>query len=185
MNACRLCFALSLVACTLPARAADKDHPAEAAAPVLMAAAEPIVSLTHVSTAAVDPKPGSAGVAENLPDLPVESAMFSVRALLTQAAFAQQAASSRLAIVALPKTPGVSLLQASPLASMARHLGAEHFNTEDGSSVDAFAICYRLSKRSSVQVIPGDPAPIKIPVTTMANNMGVTVGMVLRLSKPR
>ena len=64
-------------------------------------------------------------------------------------------------------------------------MGAERFNTEDGSSVDAFAICYRLNGRSSVQVIPGDPAPVKIPVSSMANNTGVTVGMVLRLSKTR
>jgi hypothetical protein len=69
------------------------------------------------------------------------------------------------------------------VGNVAVRMGAENFNTDDGSSLDAFAICYRLNARASVQVLPGDPAPVKIPVTTMANNMGVTVGMVYRLSR--
>ena len=64
-----------------------------------------------------------------------------------------------------------------------RHLGAQRFNTADGSMLGDFAICYRVSGRSSIEVIPGDPAPVKLPVVSMANNTGVTVGMVFRLSK--
>lgn len=85
--------------------------------------------------------------------------------------------------------PEFSSNSVSPLYSLpvvgnvAVRIGAENFNTDDGSSLEAFAICYRLNARASVQVIPGDPAPVKIPVTTMANNMGVTVGMVYRLSR--
>lgn len=78
----------------------------------------------------------------------------------------------------------VSPLYSLPVVgNVAVKMGAEKFNTDDGSSIDAFAICYRLNTRASVQVVPGDPAPVKIPVTTMANNMGVTVGMVYRLNK--
>ena len=87
--------------------------------------------------------------------------------------------------VSLPDGPGVSTLDASPLAGLARRVGAQRFNTDDGSSADDFAICYRLSGRSSVQVIPGDPAPVKIPVSSMSNNTGVTVGLVVRLFKAR
>ena len=94
---------------------------------------------------------------------------------------------TRFTVSYAPKAPsGLSMLESMPLAgTAARRMGANRFNTDDGSSMDAFAICYRLNGRSSVQVIPGDPAPVKIPVTSMANNMGVTVGMVLKLSKNR
>ena len=85
----------------------------------------------------------------------------------------------------LPDGPRIGLLESSPLAGAARRMRSQNFNTEDGSLVDAFAICYRLNSRSSLQVIPGDPAPVKMAVTTMANNTGVTVGMVVRLSKQR
>ena len=81
--------------------------------------------------------------------------------------------------------PSVSLIEASPLAGAARRIGAQKFNTADGSMIDSFAICYRISKRSSVQVVPGDPAPVKLPIATMQNKMGVTVGMVVRLSRAR
>jgi hypothetical protein len=74
------------------------------------------------------------------------------------------------------------MIQASPLAAVSRSIRAERFNTEDGTTGD-FAVCYRLNERSSVQVIPGDPAPVKLPVTSMANNMGLTLGMAVRLSR--
>jgi hypothetical protein len=77
-----------------------------------------------------------------------------------------------------------SLIDASPIAGAARRIGSQNFNTEDGV-LDDFAICYRINRRASVQVIPGDPAPVKIPVATLQNNMGVTVGMVVRLSRKR
>lgn len=153
-----------------------------------MTAAAPTVLPTHVA-GTLEVRPESAGVAESLPDLPSPadrafSARNALQNPLTPASDKERVLSRfRLESAILPDIPGVSLLESSPLAGAARHIGAQHFNTQDGSSANAFAICYRLSKRSSVQVIPGDPAPVKIPVTTMANNMGVTVGMVLRLSK--
>ncbi len=190
MNLPRFCFTLSMLAPAAVAFAAAK-HPAEPTSPVLLAVAAPFVPPMHVGKPAVEAKPKSAGVAETLPDLPMPAnTAFSIHTVLRYAATANsgpEESSSRFSVAAapLPNAPGVSLLESSPLAWSARHVGAQHFNTEDGSSADAFAICYRLSKRSSVQVIPGDPAPVKIPVTSMANNMGVTVGMVVRLSKTR
>ena len=79
----------------------------------------------------------------------------------------------------------VSPLYSVPLVNAAMRFGSRNFNTDDGSSMNAFAICYRINRRSSVQVIPGDPAPVKLPVASMKNNTGVTVGMVYRLSKRR
>ena len=79
----------------------------------------------------------------------------------------------------------VSPLYSVPLINAAMRFGGRNFNTDDGSSINAFAICYRLNARSSVQVIPGDPAPVKLPVASMKNNTGVTVGMVYRLSRRR
>ncbi len=82
-----------------------------------------------------------------------------------------------------PYSRGVSPLASMPLAGAAKRLGAQRFNTDDGSMLDDFAICYRMSGRSSIEVIPGDPAPVKLPVATLANNTGVTVGLVVRLLK--
>lgn len=76
-----------------------------------------------------------------------------------------------------------SALYSLPLLSAAMRMTGGKLNTQDGSLLNAFAICYRLNGRSSVQVIPGDPAPVKLPVATMANNMGVTIGMVYRLTQ--
>jgi len=68
------------------------------------------------------------------------------------------------------------------VGSMYRRTGT-HFNTDDGSNVNAFAICYRLNRRLGFQMVPGDPAPVKLAVTSLANNTGVTVGMTWKLSR--
>lgn len=183
MHTSRLYLTLSMLACCALAHAAKKDHPADAT--VLLATADPSVSPIHVAAAAIEARPESAGIADGLPEMPEVAAAFSVNVLLHPALRRPEPSRLSMATVRLPDAPGVSLLEASPLAGMARRMGAQKFNTDDGSDVDAFAICYRLSKRASLQVIPGDPAPVKIPVTTMANNMGVTVGMVVRLSRSR
>jgi hypothetical protein len=78
----------------------------------------------------------------------------------------------------------MSMLDSLPLVATARHISGGRFNTTDSSTED-FAICYRLSRTAGLQVIPGDPAPVKLPVSMMANNKGVTVGMVLKLSRAR
>ena len=75
-----------------------------------------------------------------------------------------------------------SLLDSLPVAGRVHRRAGPRFNTSDGSSVDAFAICYRMTHRIGMQVIPGDPAPVKLAVSSVANNTGVTVGMTLRLS---
>ena len=77
----------------------------------------------------------------------------------------------------------LSLVEASPIGGVARRIQAQRFNTDDGVSANDFAICYRLNSRSSVQDIPRDPAPVKIPAGGFANNAGVTLGMVVRLSR--
>lgn len=70
------------------------------------------------------------------------------------------------------------------VGSMYRRAG-KRFNTADGSSVDAFAICYRMSNHVGFQLVPGDPAPVKLAVTSLANNTGVTVGMTWKLFRKR
>lgn len=158
------------------------EQPAETpAAPALMAAMDAITPMVRLSVAAHG-KPASAGVASSLPERPEMQTQRkpwqAVQRLQRPAP-----ASTRVGNVTLPDDPGISTLQASPLAGAARRVGAQRFNTDDGSSADDFAICYRLNERSSVQVIPGDPAPVKLPVSSMRNNTGVTVGLVVRLFK--
>ncbi|MGI4757422.1 MAG: hypothetical protein ACRYGF_11325 [Janthinobacterium lividum] len=121
-----------------------------------------------------------------LPSLPEAAALPPLHydAVSTQSGSSEKMGDNRFSVIPAGSAMSMrSVMQSTPLAAPARYIHAQRFNTEDGSSLEAFTICYRLSNRSSVQVIPGDPAPVKIPVTSMANNMGVTVGMVLRLSK--
>lgn len=73
-------------------------------------------------------------------------------------------------------------LDALPVIGTVRRRAGRRFNTDD-ASINDFAICYRLSSRVGLQMIPGDPAPVKLAVTSMANNAGVTLGMTLRLSR--
>ncbi len=75
------------------------------------------------------------------------------------------------------------ILDAIPMAGRIQRKAGQRFNTTDGSSVDTFAICYRMNRRLGMQVIPGDPAPVKLAVTSVENNEGVTVGLTLRLSR--
>lgn len=179
-----LCPVLLLLGCAAAAPAAERH--ADAAAPVLLADGMPTVPSPRPSEFAAAPVPTSAGVAESLPDVPSPTTVATLlklqRGLVTDARAVPAANSFSMP---LPGHAGPGLLQSGPLAAAAHKVHAKNFNTEDGSSIDAFAICYRLNRRSSLQVIPGDPAPVKMPVTTMANNMGVTVGMVMRLSKQR
>lgn len=174
LNLCSLLPALLLVPCTVCAA----ELPAEApATPALMAAMDAIAPMVRLSTAA-HARPASAGVAASLPEQPhAQQSAWRVPLLGSASAYGHEAMDT----VTLPDGPGVSTLEASPLAGAARRVGARRFNTDDGSSVDDFAICYRLNGRSSVQVIPGDPAPVKLPVSSMSNNTGVTVGLVVRL----
>lgn len=88
----------------------------------------------------------------------------------------------------LPDAPSVAArdggnaLEAMPGSVRFRRMTNERFNTTDGSFGD-FAICYRLAKRYALQVVPGDPAPVKLPVSTIQNNTGVTIGMVVRVGR--
>ncbi len=83
----------------------------------------------------------------------------------------------------LPATQGIAeSLDAVPVIGTMRRRAGRRFNTDDASVAD-FAICYRLSSRLGLQVIPGDPAPVKLAVTSVANNTGVTVGMTWKLGR--
>lgn len=89
----------------------------------------------------------------------------------------------------LPDAPSVARhrdamdsLVGMPVAVRLRRMTNERFNTRDGSFGD-FAVCYRLGQHYALQVVPGDPAPVKLPVSTIQNNTGVTVGMVIRVGK--
>ncbi len=73
-------------------------------------------------------------------------------------------------------------LDALPVIGTMRRRTGRRFNTDD-ASVDDFAICYRLSSRLGFQIIPGDPAPVKLAVTSVANNTGVTFGMTWKLPR--
>lgn len=186
MKSHKLCPALLLLACTTVSYAARR-HPVETGTVLLAsAAADPSVPPMHVGTASSEARPQSAGVVEALPDMPRGSAMLAAMFhILPMPLQAPAPVSHESFMGVLPDGPRIGLLESSPLAGAARRMRSQNFNTEDGSLVDAFAICYRLNSRSSLQVIPGDPAPVKMAVTTMANNTGVTVGMVVRLSKQR
>ncbi len=180
MNTLKLCPILLALACNAVAVAGVRH--ADATAPVLIASAESVPNV-HLGSPAEEAKPTSAGVAEDLPDLPQAAITSTAFRANPAVAYVRPAISGESYSVPLSQPSALSLVQSSPLAGAARLMRAQHFNTDDGSSADAFAICYRVSNRSSVQVIPGDPAPVKIPVSSMANNTGVTVGMVLRLRK--
>jgi hypothetical protein len=193
VNYPRLAAALCFL---MPVCASAAEHPAHTAetAPVLpenVAAlsfdgvdAIPNVMLASVATGRV----ASAGVAASLPDLPettIPGTQLPFYLLRIGAITLPNAPQPERVSLTEPTfdEPEVSLIDASPLAGVAHKIGAQKFNTNDGSLMYDFAICYRLNKRSSVEVIPGDPAPVKLPVATMQNNMGVTVGMVVRLNR--
>ncbi|WP_041592389.1 hypothetical protein [Terriglobus roseus] len=154
--------------------------------PVLIAAADSVPSLPINQP---DARPLSSGVialpeepAGQLPGAPLSLYLFRLRGSVETA---PPALNEPIEQMEAPRFDDQSMLhriQASPLAPVSRHIRADKFNTNDAVASD-FAICYRLNRRSSLQVIPGDPAPVKLPITSMANNMGVTVGMVLRLSR--
>jgi hypothetical protein len=192
----KIAVLLSLV---VPAccHAADKTEHADAA-PVLIAGmggmAPSIPGVAH------DLVPSSAGVTSMLPDTPDfhPGAQRHPGAPLSFYLFRFAAAMDQTTEPSveepMEQKPGLesatfddpsmmSLVGASPIGGAAHRIRADRFNTDDGSMMYDFAICYRLSKHSSVEVIPGDPAPVKIPVARMANNMGVTVGMVVRLNR--
>jgi hypothetical protein len=164
----KLCLALCLS--LLPATAfaaAPKDRTTEL--PTLVAASP-------------DSESPLAAEAESLPDLPpVRTLVLSFRGDMAGRSTPVNRP-SRISF-GKPQSAGVSPLASMPLAGAARRLGAERFNTDDGSMLDDFAICYRMSGRSSIEIIPGDPAPVKLPVVSMANSTGVTVGLVVRLAK--
>ncbi len=186
-----LAFALALPAAVSHAAAtehhADAANAAAANASLVASLAEPSIPVISVTPSGERAQPVSAGIAESLPETPA----VAVAPLRFNAAGEEQAARasrkpSRVSVtsVALPDEPGMlSLVEASPIGGVARRMQAQRFNTDDGVSANDFAICYRLNSRSSLQVIPGDPAPVKIPVSSFANNAGVTVGMVVRLSR--
>ena len=78
--------------------------------------------------------------------------------------------------------PTISGLLASlPAGDRLLRIGADRFSTDDGGIPDAFSIDYRLSSRASLEIIPGDQTPMKLPVTTIGNNEGVAFGVVFRL----
>ena len=157
--------------------------------PAIVFAAEPVAGpsippaiVSAISATARMQPVASAGAAENLPDVPkAQLPVLQWHAMPR----ADAPAVNRLSHFSLrrPNSPGVSPLASMPLAVTAQRLGAQHFNMDDGSMLYNFAICYRMSARSSIEVIPGDPAPVKLPIHTVANNTGVTVGLVVRLSK--
>ena len=112
-----------------------------------------------------------------LPDAP------ATPALTVSTKVASRRTTPRLSLARPEFAQTVSPLYSVPLVNAAIRLGGHNFNTDDGSSINAFAICYRLNRRSSLQLIPGDPAPVKLPVSTVRNNAGVTIGMVYRLTR--
>ncbi len=83
----------------------------------------------------------------------------------------------------LSNTPSLmESLDALPVIGTVRRRAGHRFNTDDASISD-FAICYRLSSRIGLQMIPGDPAPVKLAISSLHNNSGITLGMTLRLSR--
>ena len=191
MTSPKIFLALALALSFAVAHAGATEHHAEAAAnapagTLIASLGEPSLPVTSVTFTREHAQPVSAGIADSLPDMPAAA----IAPLTFNAAGTMQAKTSRrpsrLSVenATLHEEPGVlSLVEASPVRGIARHIQAQRFNTDDGVSANDFAICYRLNNRSSVQIIPGDPAPVKIPVNSFANNAGVTVGMVVRLSR--
>ncbi len=102
-------------------------------------------------------------------------------ALLSMVAGFYAAAASRFAI--LPNTGDTisQSLDALPVIGTVRRRAGRRFNTDD-ASIEDLAICYRLSSRLGFQMIPGDPAPVRVTLMSKGNSAGVTVGMTLRLS---
>lgn len=182
MRLSRITAALLL---SLPACCLASEHEA----PVMIAAADSAPSIPLIQPEA---RPASSGVIASLPEeplgqLPGAPLSFYLYRLRGRVETRTPAPNEPIEQMEAPRFNDQSMMhmiQASPLATVSRTIRADRFNTDDAVA-DDFAICYRLNARSSVQVIPGDPAPVKLPITSMANNMGVTVGMVLRLSRNR
>ena len=134
---------------------------------------------------ATDPANIAATVIPALPALP-EMALHGILPVLTYRGGDAHLIRNRVAhaLSALPDAPSSisTLVDQLPVAGRVYRRAGQRFNTSDGSSVDAFAICYRMTHRIGMQVIPGDPAPVKLAVSSLTNNTGVTVGMTLRLS---
>ncbi len=101
--------------------------------------------------------------------------------LLSMVAGFYAAATSRFNILPNSGDTISQSLDALPVIGTVRRRAGRRFNTDD-ASIDDFAICYRLTSRLGFQMIPGDPAPVKLAVTSLANNAGLTVGLTLRLS---
>ena len=83
----------------------------------------------------------------------------------------------------LPDAPSFSqLIDAIPVGERMRRIGRTHLNTSDASMKNDFALCYRIDRRWGLQMIPGDPTPVKAPVASFKDADGVTVGVVMRLA---
>lgn len=183
---CSLAGAASIWAA--PARKSPAPRNSEAMAAVSYAGYLPVnpfdSSLRGVDVISSYSAPSSYASAEPGVDMPAPS---SVPALRFQARPAAQHKPDRNPFsvesrVRQTADPGVLTVVASvPAGDRILRMGGGHFNTQDGSKPDAFAICYRISDRTSIEVIPGDPAPVKLPVSTVGNNEGVTAGIVFRL----
>ena len=145
---------------------------AAAPQPVELASTTALITSTPIETLALN---YSARVAPVLLLRPTRQALLSVVTSL------YTAAASRFNI--LPNTGDTisQNLDALPVIGTVRRRAGRRFNTDD-ASIDDLAICYRLSSRLGFQVIPGDPAPVKVTIMSKANNAGLTVGMTLRLS---
>ena len=186
-NTVRVSSLTAVLLLLLPACCLAATHEHEA--PVLVAAAD---SVPTIPMAQPEMRPTSAGVAEPLPEAPTDQLpgaplsfyLFRLRGRVETVPPVVNEPTEQMEAPKFDDQSMLHMIQASPLAPVSRRIRADKFNTDD-AVLDDFAICYRLNGRSSVQVIPGDPAPVKLPVATMANNMGVTVGMVVRLSHSR
>ncbi len=105
----------------------------------------------------------------------------SRQALLSAVAGFYTAATARFKILPNTKDTISQDLDALPVIGTVHRRAGRRFNTND-SSIDDLAICYRLSSRLGLQMIPGDPAPVRVTLMSKGNSAGVTVGMTLRLS---
>ena len=187
-----LCLAVPSL-CFAAAAHTTEEHAAAPAGVVLFASLDLNVEDLMFSLP-VGVRPVSSGVMESLPDGPDDGDVvgsqlphFLQKFSVGRQEWAPEAPSelgphSQMTEPEFEDPSMLSMVEASPIGGAAHALRAERFNTDDGV-MDDFAICYRLNKLASVQVIPGDPAPVKLPVVNMKNNTGVTVGMVFRLGR--
>lgn len=94
-------------------------------------------------------------------------------------------AAESLTLPAHPVASSENLLRELPVIGTVRRRVGDRFNTTESSRIDAFAVCYHVSDRVGLQVIPGNPGPPRMGASYIANNAGVTVGMTLRLQRQR